>query len=255
MAKHKAMHGERILVIGAASAIAQEVIRIWAKQGARLFLVARDEARLKSVADDARVRGAAAVESAVLDVTEMKAQVPVLDEAWKVWDGLDGVLIAHGWLPDQSDVQDDARKVRDVIDVNATSVCEVLARISPRFEVQGKGWLAAISSVAGVRGRSSIYVYGAAKALVSHYLAGMRHRFAASTGGAVRVIDLRPGPIDTPMTAGMKLPLLADVSAIAPVIVRACARANGVVYVPGVWWAIMNILAHVPEKIWLRMKI
>src|SRR6185436_8252259 len=75
-------------------------------------------------------------------------------------------------------------------------------------ERQGKGAIAVISSVAGDRGRQSNYVYGTAKGAVSIFLQGLRNRLHRR---GVRVITIKPGFVDTPMTADFpKNPLWAD---------------------------------------------
>ncbi|MBI1309469.1 MAG: SDR family NAD(P)-dependent oxidoreductase [Proteobacteria bacterium] len=244
--------GERILVVGATSAIAQEAIRIWAGQGARLFLAGRDAGKLEVVSADAKARGGSTKVAVVEDVTSVTNLSMMVDSAWKAWGGLDGVLVAHGWLPNQREAQDDPLAVRQCLRINGESVCEILTLLAPRFAKQRSGWMAAISSVAGDRGRAAMYVYGAAKAVVSHFMSGLRQRLE---GTGVRVIDIRPGPVDTPMTEGLKMPLVAAAEPVARRIVRACAKSNGVVYVPWFWRFIMLILTHVPEPIWVKMKI
>lgn len=243
---------ERIVVIGATSALAQVAVREWAAQGARLFLVARDAAKLDAVVRDARIRGGTAQGMVLTDFMDSAAVGRMLDSAAGVWGGLDGVLIAHGWLPVQEEVQDDPAKVSEVLHVNGESVCRMLALLAPRFAARRGGWIAAISSVAADRGRAKMYVYGAAKAMVSHFMSGLRQRLRPA---GVRVIDIRPGPVATPMTAGLTMPLMADPVRVGCAIVRACARRNGTVYLPWFWRLIMFVLVHVPEKIWVKMKI
>ena len=248
---------QRILVLGATSAIAQEAIRLWAMPGARLYLIGRDRAKLDLVATDARTRGADVVVQAMADFGLMTDAAKTIGAVWQLWDGLDGALIAHGWLPTQAEAQDDPVAITECIRVNGTTACQWLALLAPLFAAQQQGWLAAISSVAADRGRAKMYVYGAAKALLSHTLEGMRQRLSPA---GVRVVDLRPGPVRTPMTAGLtQLPLLVEASVAAQALVTACGAgtrgANGVVYIPGVWWPIMAILRHIPTPLWLKISI
>lgn len=243
---------QRILVFGATSAIAQVAIKEWAARKCSLFLVARDAGKLKAVAQDAKVRGAE-VKTAEADAGDDLASLKKLvAKAWGAWDGLDGAFIAHGQLPDQAKVQDDPAAVAKVIAVNGGSVIALLTLLAPHFEAQKHGWMAGISSVAGDRGRAKMYVYGTAKAMVSHYLEGLRQRL---NGAGVRVIDIRPGPVDTPMTKGLRMPLMADVESVGKGVVAACDRANGTVYLPWFWRFIMTGLTHVPMALWVKMKI
>lgn len=242
----------RILVIGATSAIAQAAVRAWAMQGARLFLVGRDGPKLDILVADVKARGGQAKAAVLDDFSDITSASLMLNAAWQSWNGLDGALIAHGWLPDNAAVANDPIKVAQVLRINGESVCQFLAMLAAQFETQGSGWLAAISSVAGDRGRANIYVYGAAKAMVSHFLSGLRQRL---TKRGVRVIDIRPGPVATPMTHGLDMPLMADADTVGRKLAKVCFRANGVVYLPWFWKYIMMILCAVPERIWVRMKI
>jgi decaprenylphospho-beta-D-erythro-pentofuranosid-2-ulose 2-reductase len=125
--------------------------------------------------------------------------------------------------------------------------------LANRFEQQGSGALAVISSPAGDRGRASNYVYGAAKAAVTVLAAGLRHRLAAK---GVRVLTILPGFVDTPMTASFtKGPLWASPERVAADIERALDKGFGSVYTPWFWRWIMLIIRHVPERIFIRTKL
>ena len=92
---------QRILIIGATSAIAEATARLWAARGDALFLVGRRADRLDVIAADLRVRGAAVVGSFVMDACDIAAHVAMLEAAERAIGGLDVAIIAHGSLPDQ----------------------------------------------------------------------------------------------------------------------------------------------------------
>ena len=164
----------------------------------------------------------------------------MLAEAWAAFGGFDVALVAHGVLPDQA--RERALGRRDAVasfDTNAASVIALLTLLANRFEAQGSGALAVISSPAGDRGRASNYVYGAAKAAVTVFASGLRNRLHAK---GVRVITIVPGFVDTPMTAdrSRRAPLWAAPEQVARDIVRALERGFGVVYTPWFWRWIMS---------------
>ena len=110
-----------------------------------------------------------------------------------------------------------------------------------------------IGSVAGDRGRQSNYVYGAAKGMVSLFLQGLRNRLAKQ---GVQVLTIKPGFVDTPMTAAFsKGALWAKPDDIARGIVRAVDRKSDEVYLPGFWWVIMTIIRHIPERIFKKLSL
>jgi decaprenylphospho-beta-D-erythro-pentofuranosid-2-ulose 2-reductase len=243
----------RILIIGAASAMAQETARCFAVEGARLFLVGRNADRLEAVAADLLARGAASADTFVLDANDFARHEEMLGAALDALGGLDGVLVAHGTLPDQALAQEDARAAVDAFTTNATSVIALLTPIANHLERQRSGCIAVISSVAGDRGRPSNYVYGAAKGAVSLFLQGLRARMHRA---GVRVITVKPGFVDTPMTAHLpKNRLFAQPATVGAQIHRAMKRGGDVTYVPGFWRAIMGVIKAIPERLFKRLSL
>lgn len=64
----------------------------------------------------------------------------------------DGLLIAHGILPDQDSCESNFDEMRKAFDINLMSVVVVLNHLLPHFKRQGQGTITVISSVAGDRG-------------------------------------------------------------------------------------------------------
>src|SRR5262249_45357577 len=119
-------------------------------------------------------------------------------------------------------------------------------------EERGGGTLAVISSVAGDRGRKSNYVYGAAKAGVSVFLEGLAARVHAR---GVHILNIKPGPVDTPMTANLKKSgLFATPQRVAADICGALkSDRTGVIYTPWFWRWIMFIIRMIPTPIMRRL--
>jgi short-subunit dehydrogenase len=232
-----------ITIIGATSAIAQEVAKLYAQSGASLFLVARDAEKLAAVASDLRVRGAYDVETFVADLADRSRDAGIVASAGAP----NVVLLAHGTLPDQRGIESDVAAQVAAFDLNATSILALAASFANVLEQNGRGTLAVIGSVAGDRGRRSNYVYGAAKAAVHAFCDGLRGRLAAA---GVNVVLIKPGWVDTPMTGGIrKNALFASAASVAKGIHRAIERGRGTVYVPGYWRWISLIVQMLPAKL------
>lgn len=243
----------RVLVIGATSAIAEATLRLLATRGAGLFLCGRNPGRLNDIAADLRVRGAQIVGTETLDANDIGRHSGVIESARALLGGLDTVLIAHGTLSDQAACQSSVATTLAEISTNALSVVALLTLLANHFEAQRSGTIVVISSVAGDRGRASNYVYGSAKALVSAFLSGLRQRLRPA---GVRVITIKPGFVDSPMTRSFRKGLLwAQPATIAQGIVASLERGRDVVYLPGFWRLIMFTIRLVPESLFARLKM
>ena len=238
--------------MGATSAIATEVARAFAERGASLLLTGRKPERLAALADDLAVRGAAEVETAVLDVLEAESHAGVVERAFAPG-RLDVALIAHGTLPDQARCQQSAAETVRALEVNFTATAALLTLLANRFEAQGSGVIAVITSVAGDRGRQSNYVYGAGKGGLAVFLQGLRNRLHHQ---GVSVVTLKPGFVDTPMTAEVpKNPLFSTARRAGRAIHRAIEGHRDVAYIPWFWRPIMALVTSLPESVFKRLRL
>ncbi|HTC53613.1 MAG TPA: SDR family oxidoreductase [Steroidobacteraceae bacterium] len=244
---------KRVLIVGAGSAIAQAAGRIFAARGDALCLAGRNRPALEAIAADLRVRGAKLVHVETLDLNAIQAHGPLLSNSEQALGGLDTVLIAHGTLSDQPACEHSVDLTIRELTTNGVSVVALLTLIANRFERQRSGAIAVISSVAGDRGRRSNYVYGSAKALVTAFLSGLRQRLRKS---AVAVITIKPGFVDTPMTAAFPKGLLwASPQHVARGIVKAIDRSATVAYLPSFWGPVMLMIRAIPEAIFQRLNL
>jgi len=230
---------KKILVLGATSGIAEATCRIWASQGASLFLVARNAEKLAAVASDLRTRGAAFVETAVADLDATEQHPALLAHAVNALQGLDVAYLAHGVLGEQPAAEQDFNVAAHILHTNLMAPVSLVTWLANFFVQRKNGVIAVISSVAGDRGRKSNYVYGSSK-----------------DREGVTVLTIKPGPTKTAMTAGMKgSEKFADVNAVAKSIVAAIDKRVDNLYVPFQWQPIMFVIRHIPERVFKKLNL
>jgi decaprenylphospho-beta-D-erythro-pentofuranosid-2-ulose 2-reductase len=246
------MTRQRIIIIGASSAIAEHCARLWAQQPVDFVLVGRDHERVDRVAADLRVRSPlSSAQSVVIDFNDAAA-IAALAVQTAAHGKIDIVLIAHGNLPVQSDCEQDLLKSQQSLEINGVSPVLFAEAFAAQLQKAGRGTLAMIGSVAGDRGRKTNYVYGAAKGLIDRYAQGLQHRFA---GTPVKIVLIKPGPTATPMTAHLPPRGLASPEAVAQAIVAAIDKGSPVVYAPARWALIMMVIRHLPRFVFNRLNI
>lgn len=243
-----------VLIVGATSAIAEATARRLANHDTKFLLAARQPGKLATVAANLRLRGGCGVDTILYDAANRADAARVVDEAKKVLDRIDIVLLAHGSLPDQTACENSAERALHEIEINALSTVALLTEFANVFEQQGSGTIAVISSIAGDRGRKSNYVYGAAKGMLSIFLSGLRNRLDRK---GVHVLTIKPGFVDTPMTAAFEKGgrLWARPDQIAVGIVHAIEKRKDVIYLPWFWAVIMLIIRYIPERIFKRVSL
>ncbi|TCH99669.1 SDR family oxidoreductase [Roseococcus sp. SYP-B2431] len=244
----------RVAILGGTSAIAVAVARRYADRKARLVLVGRDLAALEREQADLLVRGAEQVVLQQADFADLAALPEAAQAAWTAFGGLDLTLVAYGSLPEQAECAASAEAAAAALALNFNSPALLLGELANRFEAQRAGVIAAISSVAGDRGRQSNYVYGAAKGGLQRFLEGLRHRLHPA---GVAVLDIRPGFVSTPMTAHLPQggPLWATPEKVAGDILAAIDRRKAVLYTPWFWRFILLIVRSLPRPIFHRSKL
>jgi decaprenylphospho-beta-D-erythro-pentofuranosid-2-ulose 2-reductase len=245
-----------IVVFGATSAIAQEALRVFVQRGASVYCIGRNPDKLSAVIADLKVRatGDQTIDGEPANLLDVARHAALFAAAGYRLGDLDAVLIAHGTLPDQAQCEASVDRTLTAINENATSIVSLLTIAANEFSARGHGVIAAISSVAGDRGRQSNYVYGASKSLVTTFLQGLRNRLASR---GVHVVTIKPGFIDTPMTAALPKggPLWTSAARAGRAVADAMEKGRNVVYVPGYWFWIMTILRHIPEGIFKRLRL
>jgi short-subunit dehydrogenase/FAD/FMN-containing dehydrogenase len=243
--------GRTVAIFGATSDIAMAVARLCAQAGDLLVLVGRDDAALSVLAADLTVRGAARIAVQKADFAQVAALPGVVQAAWERFGGIDVALIAYAVQPDQPAAEQDPAAAEAALMMNFVSPAILLGEIARRCKAQGSGTIAAITSVAGDRGRKSNYIYGAAKGGLHRFLEGLRHSLHAA---GVNVVDIRPGFVATKLTAHLdrRGPLWASPDRVAKDIVKAIASGRPMLYTPWFWRIIMAVVRGLPRPVFHR---
>ena len=253
--ENRTRSSNRVVILGALSAIAMATARIYAAEGASLMLVARNSERLKALAGDLRARGAVQVETAAMDLEAASAEASRHLADWKQkLGGIDHVHLIYGYLGTQEKASSDPVELARITSSNySTAVlwCEAVANIQRQ---QKRGSLVAVSSVSGDRGRQSNYAYGAAKGAIALYVQGLAHSLA---GTGARAVAVKPGFVDTPMTDGMKKggALWASPDRIGRILRRAADTGGPIQYAPSIWRMIMLVIRTLPAFVFHKTKL
>ena len=244
---------KRAIVVGASSGIGEAIARQLVKSGCHVALVARREQALHEIADSLNDTASLPLAHAYThDVHDSGAVAGLFGQIVADLGGLDLIVYASGIMPRVAADEYDTDKDCNTIAVNFTGAVAWLNEAARRFEKLGSGTIVGISSVAGDRGRRGNPVYGATKAGLNAYLESLRNRLERR--GAF-VVTIKPGPVETPMTQGLKMPGMIPADQAAGEILAAAGKPVRVAYVPGKWRLIMAVIRAIPSGLfkWLNI--
>jgi len=243
----------RAIIVGASSGIGEALARALVADGCQVALVARREDKLRALASE--LDSAAEEPKArfyVHDVTNYAGAAALFEIMTREMGGLDLIIYAAGIMPPVGPEEYDTAKDAGIIAANFTGAVAWLNEASPRFEAAKRGTIVGISSVAGDRGRRGNPVYGATKAAFNAYLESLRNRIERK--GAF-VVTIKPGPVRTPMTDGLKMPGMIEADQAAAEILLAAKDKVRVAYVPAKWRPIMAVIRAIPAPIFKYLNI
>lgn len=235
---------KRAVVVGASSGMGRALARILAREGWAVGLAARRAPELEIIAAElphgAAVRG--------MDVSDTGSVADSLQSLIRALGGMDLIVIAAGadhFNPDPRAPLDPAAAQR-VVDVNVSGFRAVADEAYTFFAQQGYGHICGVSSIAGLRGSAAHPAYSASKAFVSNYLESLRLK-AVKSGLNIVVTDIRPGNVETPMSAGQPGRFwIASAQQAAEQIYAAIIRKKRTAYVTRRWAVIAALLRALP---------
>jgi short-subunit dehydrogenase len=239
----------RVVITGASSGIGAALARYYAGPQSTLALIARREPELARLAASLPgetliypldVADGAALERAARDfVRRCGAPDLVIANA--------GVSVGtHG------DELADVAKLRRMLEVNTAGLAASLAAFAPAMRAAGRGTLAGIASVAGLRGIPGAGAYSASKAAAIAWLESLRNELA---GSGVAVVTVCPGYVDTPMTRvnRYRMPFLLPADEAARLIARAISARRRMAVIPWQMALVGSVMRLLPGALFDRL--
>ena len=244
---------KNIFIVGANSSIALPCIKIWAKRNYRLYLLGRNGEKLNILKKELERDYNANVEIIVKDLKNQKSCEELKDEYFKKNSLLDVLFICYGVLGNQEKLLSNNDSLSDHLFINSISKIIIINSFIKYFKKQKNGTIAVITSVAGDIGKSSNFVYGSSNAMLTNYLSGLRQDLFDFN---IKVVNAKPGLIETPMTSDFKKNLLySNPNKICTKLVNSIEKNNSDIYLPFFWRYIILVIKLMPKFLFNRLKI
>ncbi|MEM1064568.1 MAG: SDR family NAD(P)-dependent oxidoreductase [Pseudomonadota bacterium] len=185
----RSLTGKKYWLVGASEGLGRALAFAMSKSGTELVLSARNEERLRALADE--LPGKATI--APCDVSSRES----MEAAAKMAGDVDGMVFLAGLYWPMKATEWDAEKAEVMADINFTGAFRSVGAVLPGMLERGAGHIVITGSLSGFRGLPGAIGYGASKAGVM-YLAESMHADLRGTGVDVQLIN--PGFIKTRLT-------------------------------------------------------
>ena len=237
----------RAIVVGASSGIGEEITKQLAANGSIVAAVARRIDKLEAIA--ASFQGK--VVPVEHDVTQYDKVPDLFQEITQRLGGLDLIVYAAGVMPEVGWHEYCFEKDRAMVEVNLLGAIAWLNEAACRFENTKHGTIVALGSVAGDRGRGGQPVYNATKAALATYMEALRNRVGRY---GVKVVTIKPGPVQTPMTANLHLRGAMNAPDAAK-LVLAKSESGGEHYLKFSHKVVFAVIRAIPSWLFRKLKI
>jgi short-subunit dehydrogenase len=184
-----------VIITGGSTGIGRALALAWADQQATVVLSARGREALDAVAGEVTARGGRAV-VVPGDVTDEAHRVALVRHAAENG-GVDVLVNNAGRGFYSPALQIDIDKLRDLFELNVVAPLRLVQLAAPHLE-RSRGTVVMMSSVAGIVAAPRYAAYAASKFALEAIAMSLRSELAAAS---VRVVVIRPGPVDTPFRA------------------------------------------------------
>lgn len=242
---------QSVLVLGGGSDIGLATVRRMIDDRCRTVVLAEpDPEQLTAVADDLRSAGATTVDTIAFDAREPATHPAVIDKVWADHGDIDVVLLVFGVLGDQATFEEDPVAAANAVDINFTGAVSAGLAVASHLRAQGHGTLVVLSSVAGERVRKTNFVYGSSKAGLDGFAHGLGDALA---GSGASVLVVRPGFVQSKMTAGLEVPpapFSTTPDQVAGAIVEGLRTGKATVWVPSALRYVLSAFRHLPRPLW-----
>lgn len=236
------------IIIGASSGIGNEVARLLLQRGWHCGIAARRTEPLEQL----RSEYPQLTETETIDITSEEAPERLLQLIERLG-GMDLYFHASGIGKQNRDLQTDIEM--STVDTNAMGFTRMVDTAFNYLASHGGGHIAAISSIAGTKGLGPAPSYSATKAFQNTYLQALE-QLANARRLNIRITDLRPGFVDTPLLDGDNhFPMMLRPQQVAKEMVESIERRRHVRVIDWRWRIITALWRLIPRSIWRKLSL
>ena len=241
------MNGEYIIIYGGSSYISKELLKILSKDFDQFIIFCRNKNVVNRYISELKLENLE-IKIFEADLLDLKSNVSFIE---KLENNILGLIWITGSTGNPDEEYLNPNKCEITLKINFVNPVLLINRILPKMKTGKKSFVAVLTSVAGLRGRSKRLFYSSAKAGLIAYLSALRQKFNKKD---INVITVIPGYMSTkPFNIKASPILISSPEKSAQIIYNAIKKEKEIVYINFFWRIIMFCINLIPEKIYKKL--
>ena len=241
------MNGEYIIIYGGSSYISKELLKILSKDFNQFIIFCRNKNVVNRYISELKLENFE-IKIFEADLLDLKSNVSFIE---KLENNILGLIWITGSTGNPDEEYLNPNKCEITLKINFVNPVLLINRILPKMKTGKKSFVAVLTSVAGLRGRSKRLFYSSAKAGLIAYLSALRQKFNKKN---INVITVIPGYMSTkPFNIKASPFLISSPEKSAQIIYNAIKKEKEIVYINFFWRIIMFCINLIPEKIYKKL--
>ena len=237
------MNSEKnVLILGANSDVAKECAKLYLNKSFKVIMASRNLDEMKNFINENHLNSDK-IELKYFDAVDFASHQKFYDE---LHSKPNIVLYSAGFLVQNYEAFQDFEKTLTMMHTNYCGAVSVLNIIAMDKSNKNLERIIGLSSLSGVRGRKSNFVYGSTKSAFTQYLAGLRQELSSRK---IQVNVFVLGYIRSKINEGLQLnqSLIMEPDYVAEKIVNV---GNSFINVPNFKWKLIyQLLKNMPESL------
>ena len=211
------LDGKVAIVTGSTSGMGRETAYLFAKEGAKVVVTGRNEARAKAVVDKIKADGGEAI-YVIADTTDLSSPKKIFDATMEAYGTVDILMNNAGMLSLAQFATCTAEEFLTAINVNVTSAMLLSQLVAPIMKEKGNCHIINVASIVGWAAHWGFVAYVTSK----HAMVGLTKAMANELAPEIHVNGICPGAIRTAM-----LDSVGGEDAFGPMIARTALKRVG----------------------------
>ena len=246
------MKYKKIRIFGVTSKISLELLKLYSNETEKFIIFCRNEKKFLKLIEEKNYSSLIKNKIEIFE-TDLYDLDDNLKTIQNFENDISGIFWIAGYTGDGIEEYKKIDQAQKNIKINFLNPTIILSEISKKVVKNNNSFIAAFTSVAGLRGRKKLIYYSSSKSGFITFLSALRQKLFEDN---ILVTTIIPGYMNTKSFRDLKQRapslLVTNPTIVASILKRSIDNRKEIVYINNFWRIIMSVIKIIPERIFKR---